>query len=343
MKNYTHLTEQEREEICYYRNIGESYTFISKQIWRSISTIKREIERNKTMLNIWDNNSHKAKKDKTKYQYLPGTAQKKYNERRKDSKQKPYLKTMALYKYIIEQLKKNLSPEIIAWRAKLEGIWEISHECIYQFIYSKSARHLELWKYLPRSHTKRKKKTGRKGKRRLIPNRIGIEERPKSVENRKEFGHWEDDSVLGIGTKSALNTKRERKSRYIIITKIPRKTALNTLLATCEKFQHLPVDAKKTITADNGSEFTKHEEITEKTGILYFFANPYSSWERGTNENGNGIIRRIYPKKTDFNNVSHKQLKEVEDWINNRPLKCLGYRTPKEVFEEELKKCQHTN
>jgi len=215
------------------------------------------------------------------------------------------------------------------------GIGSISAECIYQFIYGEG-KHLELWKHLPRTHKKRRKWKGRKGKRTLIPNRIGIELRPKSVEDREEFGHWEDDSIVGVGTGAALNTKRERKSRLMMITKISRKTARHTRIASVRRFKSLPLWARKTNTADNGCEFAEHEKITKQTQTKFYFATPYHSWERGTNENGNELVRRFFPKKTDFNQISNSQIKAVEDWINHRPLKCLNYKTPHEVFHEEL-------
>jgi IS30 family transposase len=256
--------------------------------------------------------------------------------RRQESKQKCPLKTLDLHDYVIEKLKEGWSPQLIAGRARLEKVGKISHECIYQFIYGKDGKHLKLWEYLPRRHRKRRKKRIRKYKRTLIPNRIDISERPKSVEDRKEFGHWEDDSVVGVGRGAALNTKRERKSRYMLITKIPRKTAKNTHLATCKRFRNLHPAAKKTNTADNGSEFTQHEKTTQQTGMKFFFATPYHSWERGTNENGNGLIRRFFPKKTNFDKISNQQIKDVENWINHRPMKCLNYKTPHEVFHEHL-------
>jgi transposase, IS30 family len=341
MKKYTHLKQIERDQIYLYWNSGvRNYSEIGRKVEREASTVKREIERNKSMIGIINNNNPKAKRDPDKYHYLPDRAQEKYMERRKESKQKPCLKTIKIFKYVIEELKQGIAPNIIAGRAKLLNIGEISHECIYQFIYSSQGKHLKLWKYLPRAHKRRRKKHDRKQKRTLIPNRIGIEERPKEIEDRSEFGHWEDDSVLGVGKGAALNTKRERKSRYMIITKMLRKTAKNTRIATCKKFKYLHLKAKKSCTADNGSEFTQHEIITQKTGMKYYFATPYHSWERGTNENGNGLIRRFFPKKTDFNMVSHQKIKKVQDWINHRPLKCLNYKTPHEVFHEELKLCQ---
>ncbi len=336
MKKYTQLREKERYKIAALLQEGKKQKEIAKELERSEGTISREMKRNKTMIGTRNNNNIVAKKYQENYYYFPLKAQKKYLKRRKESKQKCPLKTLKLYYYVIDKIKTGLTPDLISGRAKLEGIGEISHECIYQFIYGNDGSRLKLWDYLPRHHKKRRIKRKRKYKRTLIPNRIDIAERPKEVEDRKEFGHWEDDSIVGVGIGSALNTKRERMSRYMMITKIPRKTARYTRLATNKRFKNLPNFAKKTNTADNGSEFTEHEKTTKQCGLKFFFATPYHSWERGTNENGNGLVRRFLPKRTDFNKVSQKQIKDIEYWINNRPMKCLDYKTPHEVFHEQL-------
>lgn len=336
MKKYTQLKEKERCILAALLQEGKKQKEIAIELARSESTISRELKRNKTMIGIRNNGNIVAKKYQENYYYFPEKAKKKYLKRRKESKQRFPLKTFKIYYYVIEKIKIGWTPLIISGRAKLEGIGEISHECIYQFIYGKDGKQLRLWEYLPRHHKKRRTKRKRKYKKTLIPNRIDILERPKEVEDRKEFGHWEDDSIVGIGAGSALNTKRERLSRYMMITKIQRKTARYTRLATNKRFKHLPDFAKKTNTADNGPEFTEHEKTTKECGLKFFFATPYHSWERGTNENGNGLVRRFLPKKTDFNEVSHKQIKDIEYWINNRPMKCLDYKTPHEVFHEQL-------
>lgn len=340
MSNYMHLSLEEREQIFDLLQSGKRKKGIAKILGRNPSTIGREIERNKTMIGVKHNNNPNTKHLKQNYHYLPDRAHKKYMHRRKESKQAGYLKTLALYQYTIKNLQKRWSPEIIAGRAKLEGIGTISHECIYQFIYSKKGKELGLYQNLTRAHRYRRKWHGRKGKRVLIPNRIGIEKRPIAVANRQEFGHWEADSVLGVGKGAALNTNRERKSRYILVTKITKKTAKNTRLAIIKRFKKIPFEGRMTNTADNGSEFTEHEKITKTLGMNFYFANAYHSWERGTNENGNGLIRRFFPKKTDFNNITEKQIQAVENWINYLPMKCLGYKTPHEIYHEELALCQ---
>ncbi|MBT3293571.1 IS30 family transposase [Candidatus Peregrinibacteria bacterium] len=337
MRKYTHLSNEERDQLFVLLQNGiTNKEEISRRMNRDPTTIRRELKRNKTMIGTKHNNNSNTKDNPENFHYIPDRAKKKYLKRRKDSKQKCFLKTLPLFRFTLKELQKGLSPELIAGRAKLEGIGDISHECIYQFIYSKKGKELQLYQHLTRAHMRRKKQKGRKHRKSHIPNRIGIELRPEGANTREEFGHWETDSILGKGKRSALNTNRERMSRYIFVTKIPRKTAKETRKAICRRFQLLPLSARLSNTADNGSEFSEHEKVTKSIGMTFYFADPYASYQRGTNENGNGLVRRFFPKKTDFNTVTNKQIQSVEDWINHRPMKCLGYKTPHEVFHEEL-------
>jgi IS30 family transposase len=242
------------------------------------------------------------------------------------------------------------SPDIIAGDLKLlyptDTTMHISHECIYQFIYTKLWH--ELWEngkwlkqYLLRSHKRRKKKTGRSlQKSSKIPNRIGISERKEvypECETRNEFGHFEWDSILSVRpTYSALRTELERKSRFLFVRRIPRKTAEHTVQATISIYSSLPKWAVKSTTWDNGTEHAGHELVTQKLSIPIYFAEPYKSWQRGANEHGNGMIRRFFPKGTNFDDVTDEQIQKVVDYINNRPRKILGYKTPKQVFDSYL-------
>ena len=336
MRDYTHLSEKEREIIAALLQNGKNQTKIAKELGRDPGTISREIQRNKTMVGIKNNNNPTAKKYIENMCYFPDKAQKKYNERRFESKQGCPLKTLDLYDYVIKKLKKGWSPDLISGRAKLEGIGNISHECIYQFIYGKCFRSLKLWEYLARNHRKRRKKHGRKGKRTLIPNKICIDYRPHAVEDRIEFGHWEGDSIVGVGKGSALHTQIERKSRYIQIQKISRKGSKETADAMINIFEKFPEHARKTSTEDNGCEFTQWERVSSKLKMDIYFAHAYHSWERGSNERGNGLVRRFLPKKTNFDDVPEDKIKTIEFWINHRPMKCLEYKTPHEVFHENL-------
>ena len=337
MTKYTHLCTSEREVLYVLLNTGKGQKEVAKVLGRNPSTISREIRRNRSLLKSTMNNDPNMKARKESYHYLPDRAQKKTEGRRKEANQRSPLKTLELYKYVVEELRKGTTPELISGRARLEQRGDISHECIYQYIYSLRARHLRLWTYLPRGHRKRKRKIGgRKQKRTLIPNRVDISLRPEIVNTRREFGHWEGDSVVGVGKKAAVNTNRERVSRYVLFHKIAQKTAEQTSVALITCFQTLPERARRSLTLDNGTEFTQHEQVTQKTGMKTYFARPYHSWERGSNENGNGLLRRFFPKGTDFTFITQAQLTQVQDWANHRPMKCLNYHTPHEIFHSLL-------
>jgi IS30 family transposase len=329
---YKHLSQEERDQIAImlYEKIPKKK--IAEKLQRDYSTIYREIKRNHTSINRKYNNSPKKKK----FIYLPYKAQKKYQQRRKKSKSPFPLKNPFIYRFTTEHLKKGWSPELISGR--LQFLYgekhSISHECIYQFIYSKRGRRMQLCKYLPRRHKKRRKHNGRSTRRHLIPNRTDISLRPKEVEDREVAGHWEGDSIVGVGKGSALHTEVERHSRYLLIRKKKRKTAEETATVMTEMYLSVPKHLRKTTTADNGSEFCSHEKVTKKTKIQIFFARPYHSWERGSNENANGLVRRFFPKKTNFDPISKQEIQAVQNAINHRPKKCLEFRTPHEVFTE---------
>ncbi len=229
------------------------------------------------------------------------------------------------------KLRKGWSPEIIAGRLSIDKPGEsISHEAIYQYIYE--ARK-ELISCLVRRHRKRMEKGhSRKHQRPHIPNRVSISERPDITEKRERIGDWESDSMVSRQSKVALNVLADRKSRVTLLKKLQRKTAENTKLAILGSLIKYPV---LTITYDNGSENTEHEEVNKVLDIKSYFCNPYHSWEKGTVENTIGLIRRWIPKKTDLAEVSEEEILEIEDWLNNRPRKCLNYQTPLEVLEKE--------
>jgi IS30 family transposase len=333
MKKYNHFTLNEREQLYDLLQKGIKKKEISKILDKDRTSIYRELKRNSTSIEAKYNNSPK----KIKY-YLPYKADHKYRLKRKRSKYSFPLNKPETYKYVIEKLTsfEAWSPDSISGRIEEDIGGKISHECIYQFIYSKRAKALELWKYLRRAHKKRRKQKGRKSRRELIPGRKDISLRPVKVEQRKRYGDWEGDSVLGIGKKSALHTELERISRMLFIEKIKRKTAEEAKKAMIRIYKPLPKKLKRTTTLDNGPEHVRHEDVTNKTGIQIYFARPYASWQRGANENANGLVRWYYPKGTNFDEVSKAELKRVQDAINNRPRKSLGYKKPIEIFNSIL-------
>ena len=321
----SHLTILEREEIFKLRIEGKSLSEIGTAIGRHKSVISREVKRNK---------HHQSG------EYSPSGAQKGYEFRFSFSKKRLKLKNQFIRDYVIEKLKLSWSPEQISGRLKIEyPSYSISHESIYQFIYSKhSLRMFKLPKYLRRKHRRRISYVrGRKCKKFLIPNRVPIEERPIQVNERLRIGDWEGDSIVSMKSTASLNTLVERKTGFTLISKLNRKTAEETKNVVISRLISLPEALKKTLTLDNGVENTKHEGITQATRIKCYFANPYHSWERGTNENTNGLIREYFPKGTDFLTVSEKDINYVETLLNTRPRKRLGFKTPLEVLKQELK------
>jgi len=233
-----------------------------------------------------------------------------------------------------EGLAQGWSPEQISGRIRIDHPGQtINHEAIYQYIYHpQNPERLEMINLLRRAHRKRRNRgIGRKVRKTKIPNRISIDARSKSVESRRHYGHWEGDSLVSRKSKAALNSLVERKSRLVLITKLQRKSAAETNKAVIGRLKKLPAKGRQTLTLDNGTENAKHEKISAKLGIKCYFAHPYASWERGTNENINGLIRWYLPKGTDFSKIALEQVARIEYLLNSRPRKCLGYRTPLEV------------
>ena len=214
----------------------------------------------------------------------------------------------------------------------------ISHESIYSYIYRHRQTKLaqKLIKLLPYHHHKRRKQRKFGTKKSRIKNQISIDNRPDHVELRLEVGHWEGDLMIGIGQKSAIGTIVERKTRYTFIVKLENRKSETVTYQFAKILNTLPKYILKSMTYDNGMEMANHQWLTNNTGMDIFFAHPYSSWERGTNENTNGLIRRFLPKGTDFNNVTLQQLKAIENNLNNRPKKVLGYKTPNELMTQEI-------
>ena len=318
-KQYRHLSIDERERIAQLKNGGTGLSEIARQLRRDKGTISREVKRNGAPLY----NS-----------YTPCRAQHRSDERRRTASRRERLRDEPIREYVHEKLFAGWAPEQISGRLPLEhrGL-SISTEAIYQYIYdAKSEDREDLIACLRRSHKKRKQRAvGRKQKKTKIPNRVSIEERPQSVEGRRRYGHWEGDSIISRKSTFALNSLTERKSRLILITRMKRKGATETLDAVTNRLGVLPQKFRRTLTLDNGTENTKHEVITEGIGIKCYFAHRYASWERGTNENANGLIRWYFPKGTDFAKITDRQVALVERRLNNRPRKCLGFRTPIEA------------
>lgn len=320
MKKRRKILPVERDKISLWHSKSISLREIARRLDRNVSSISREIKRNSF-------GEH----------YVAIHAQARAKKRVVSARHRYPLKNKSVYKYVLKKLRLGWSPEQISGRLKFKkpnnSYWEIHHETIYRFIYAKSNKNKSLWEYLPRKQKKRRKKYGRKTQRSRIPDRVSIHERPNEIENREIFGHWESDSIVGKNHLGGIHTEVERKTRLIMAKFIKDLTAKETADKASQMFHDLPKKAKKSTTLDNGLENVHHK----KFGLDTYFCDPYSSWQRGTNENSNGLIRRYLPKKTDFSKYQQWELDDMIEEINNRPRKCLGYRTPQEAFDEELK------
>jgi transposase, IS30 family len=319
-KHYVHLTEVEREFIAQMHWEGKGPSEIARAIDRDKGTISRELKRNASS---------------GYHCYTPCRAQRRSDQRKLTARHgRPLLKSKKIQQYVRQKLKINWSPEIIAGRLKEEMPGQsISPEAIYQFIYhGDTPDRDQLISQLCRAHRKRRiKGKGRKVRKTKIPNRVPIDARPKAAEQRKQLGHWEGDTLVSRKSKAALHSMTERVTRVLRLSKLDRKTAAETNKAVTKALRDLPPKAKRTLTLDNGTENAKHEELTTMLGIKCYFAHPYAAWQRGSNEQINGLIRRYLPKGTDFSKIDKDQIKKIEKLINNRPRKCLGFKTPLEV------------
>jgi IS30 family transposase len=322
-RKYKHLTNEERDLIAVLNAKGIGQEEIAREIGRNVSTISRELKRNKSSRGL----------------YLATEADKQAKARKSKSHKRIRIPNEFTRNYIEKKIKQDQwTPEQISGRLK----WEypehyVSHETIYQYIYNERPT---LGLYLPRKrHRRFTKTTQRKTKASKIPDRVSIKERPPEIEERKEFGHFEADCVVSSRTgKGALLTMAERLSRYTIIAKLDEKTSFQTNLALSFSLSKYSKGIVKSTTYDNGSEFAGHKEVNNIINMDSYFCEPYHSWEKGTIENRNGVIRYYFPKGTDFSIITEEQIKYVQDKINNRPMKLLGFRTPKEVHDEMVLK-----
>ena len=318
-KPYKHLSQEERELIAAQLSEGSSVGDIAKAVGRNKSTISRELKRNSPP---------------ERRRYVPCRAHARACERKTNANKHERLKNEFVRHYVKDGLAQGWSPEQISGRIRIDHPGQtINHEAIYQYIYHpQNPDRVEMIKLLRRAHRKRRDKgIGRKVRKTKIPNRIPIDARPKSVESRRYYGHWEGDSLVSRKSKAALNSLVERKSRLVLITKLQRKSAAETNKAVMGRLKKFPAKGRQTLTLDNGTENAKHETLSSKLGIKCYFARPYASWQRGTNENINGLIRWYLPKGTDFRTITSEQIARIEYLLNSRPRKCLGYRTPMEV------------
>ena len=327
-RRYTRLADQERESISRGLAQHKSIRQLARELNRSPSTISREIRRNK---------------GKSGYRAFSASRRAKAAASSRKRGKRKIEKQEGLLSYVTEKLQREWSPQEISKRLKIEYAWDmnmqVSHEAIYQYIYVLPRGELKqlLIKGLrqERKHRRPQKRGDTTETRGKIANMLSIEERPAEVAERSVPGHWEGDLILGKYKHSALGTLVERTTRYTILVPLgEHKDAASVREAYAEAFKSLPAELKKSLTYDQGKEMSEHEQFTIDTGIQVYFAHPGSPWERGTNENTNGLIRQYFPKGTDFTQVSKEQILEVQRKLNDRPRRALGYLKPDEVINQ---------
>jgi len=312
MPSYTQLTREERYQIYVLRQAGHKQCEIAVLLNRAKSTISRELRRNRGLRG-----------------YRPRQAHAKAIARLAE-KARPRFSS-PLWPLVERLIRQDWSPEQISGRLEMEHDSTISHETIYQYIYADKAAGGDLHGHL-RCRKKRRKRYGSgRDRRGVIPNRTSIDDRPSVVQDRLRIGDWEADTVIGRGHQGALVTMVERRSLYTVLGAVPRKQAGSVAEAMTSLLAPLK-DMVLTVTVDNGKEFAAHEKISEALGADVYFAHPYSSWERGTNENTNGLIRQYFPKSRSLRNLNQKEVQSTADRLNNRPRKKLDFRTPHEIL-----------
>jgi len=314
-KGYTHLAYEQRCQIYTLLKRGDSKTEVAKAIGVDYSTVSREVKRNS---------------GKRGYRFKQ--AHQKATARRSKVSGKTRKMTLEVRLYVEKMMcEQQWSPEQIAGRLKVSGTASISHESIYQFVWKDKKKGGSLYKNLRRCGKKYNKRGSKLAGRGLIPGRIGIEHRPEVVDTKDRVGDFEGDTIVGVKHRGAIVSLVERKTKITRLALIPKVGANETHSAMIAALSKLHKHVL-TITTDNGKEFAKHADIAKKLDVDFFFANPYHSWERGLNENTNGLVRQYFPKGTDFTKITHSEIRDIEYLLNTRPRKSLNFQTPHEVF-----------
>ena len=312
--SYHHLTYESRCQIYALKSTGLLQKEIARQLNVHPGTISRELKRNSGARG-----------------YRIKQAQEKSEQRRREASSKPKRMTEAMVSLIESKLKIKWSPDQISGVLKAIGT-PISHESIYRHVWSNRRLGGTLYQHLRRSGKKYHYKGGSKSGRGCIPNRVDIKERPLVVEKKQRFGDWEADTIIGAQHKGAIVSLVDRKSKFTLLCGLPNKESALVTQSIISRLKKLPKKMKQTITYDNGKEFSGHEMIARILGVQCYFATPYHSWERGLNEHTNGLVRQYFPKGIDLSTLSSDAIQFVEDQLNDRPRKVLGYRTPREVM-----------
>jgi len=311
-RTYRVLSPDEREEIMIGVRTNESIRSIAGRLNRNPSVISREIKTNRT--------------EEGRYQCY--WAQKRSERRRRNSRRRPRIADGGIRHYLHEKLKEGWSPEQVAGRIRIDLPGKrVSHETIYQYVFKQER---SLTQYLQCGRKQRRKRKNKRAKRVMIPDRVGIEQRPPQIEERRECGHWEADTAVSRQSKAALMVLQERALGLTLLGKLQRCAPKEMNEAITERLRRLPPQMRQSITFDNGQENRRHHELRESLGVQTFFCNPYSSWEKGSVENAVGLSRREWPKKTDYALISEQEIAMLEYRLNTRPRKRFGYLTPLE-------------
>ena len=320
-KPYGQLDLDERIELSRHHDAGKAPSEIARVMGRHRTTIDRELKRNSL----------------PKAGYKPASADRIALSR---CRRKSRIERLSpLRDHIDDHLAMGWSPEQIAGRLRLEGSQHrVSHESIYRYIYRPKVRPKKLHRYLARAKATRGRRYFKR-RREPIPGRRSIHERGQAIDNRSEFGHWEGDLMQFRTQRGNLVTLVERQTRLTLASGLPSKTAEATAAKLTSLFSGLPEAARRSITFDNGSEFAQHHKLERDLGMLTFFCDPHSPWQRGSIENANGILRRDLPRKTEFTDYSEQDIQDIL-WANNTtPKKRLGFLTPAEAFLHQLRCC----
>ncbi len=316
---YQHLTLEERSMIAPMRILGLSLRHIAAQLGRAPSTISRELRRNGDGTGA----------------YAGYWAHRDAQRRCRLAARRSCLTSGVLAVYVREKLQRRWSPEQIAHRVRLDYPHapqiRVSHQTIYTWLAADHAAGGS-WSRCLRQHRRRRKRYGSGPRASHMVGRVPLTARPAIAQRRGRVGDWEGDLVVGPGQRGFVATHVNRRSRFLLAAKVSRRTAAEVTAATRQILQPLPPHVRRTLTVDNGSEWAAFRTLQKTLGLQVYFAAPYAAWERGTNENTNGLLRDYFPKRTDLSTITARQLAQVVKALNNRPRKCLAYRTPAEVF-----------
>ena len=315
---YKHLSSDERDALQVLMSRDLEIDIVARMLGRHPSSLYRELARN---------SCHGL--------YISGKADIKARNRRKQCRFLAVRQNKPLMKCVEKLLKREYSPDEIVGRIVLEQQhpdWHISHETIYQHIYAEAQKGNDLRPHLRQGHKHRRKRSLKKDRRGIIPDRVFIDSRPKAVERKSRRGDWEGDTMEGARKQGYVATWVDRSKKYLVAYKLPHKSAKALVDGAEKAFRKIPQKYRKTYTVDNGKEFANHKDLANRLGGKVYFAHPYHSWERGLNENTNGLLRQYLPKNRSLSDLTAKELAKIVSKLNNRPRKSLGYRTPREAF-----------